>query len=199
MKAKLHASGFGATLGALAALALVACGQGADSTPESSSDTSDALNTVITCQQQAFACGQDAGPSGLAACQTGLQACLMSLFPGTGTPPGLPSFDAGTPPRLPDAGLPRLPTPPTTTPPRFDAGAPTPPMLPDAGVPADAQCLASLQACLLGGTTMPTTCASDAQTCLTAAMKARCDAQEAACTASGAPAQLCQAARAACH
>jgi hypothetical protein len=200
MNAKLHKSAFALSFGTLAAMAAVACGQGADpsSTELSSNSTSDALNTVITCQQQEAACGLDAGPTGFAACQKALQSCLMSLFPDAATLPTLPTlpeFDAALPtlpkpPALPDAGLPKLPTPP-----QFDAGLPTPP----AGtVPPEAACLDTLQTCLFSGTT-PTTCATDAQTCLTAAAKARCDAQEAECIASKAPAALCTAARMACH
>jgi hypothetical protein len=201
MNAKLHKPALASIFGALS-LAVVACGQGADpsSTEPSSESTTDALTTVVTCQQDAFACQRDAQvPTGLDACQKELQACLMSLFPAA---PSLPGFDGGVVvPKLPsfDAGLPKLPNPtpvPTITPPTLpDAGLPR---LPDAGVPADAQCLATLQSCLLGGT-MPTTCASDAQTCLTAAAKARCDAQEAQCVKSGAPAAVCQQLRMACR
>jgi hypothetical protein len=202
MNAKLHKAALASMFGGLV-VAATACGQGADpsSAEPSTSESTDALTTVVTCQQQAFTCQLDAAaPSGFDACQKELEACLMSLFPtqpgfDAGLPklPSPPSFDAGLP-KLPgfDAGLPK--------PPSFDAGLPKPPSPPsfDAGVPAEAQCLASLQSCLLGGTT-PTTCASDAQTCLTAAAKARCDAQEAECVQSGAPAALCQQARAACR
>src|ERR1019366_8531898 len=126
------------------AAVLAACGQAADpGSTESSSSSTDALNTVISCQTDAFSCAADAGRTGFASCLQGLPACLMSLFPSGGTPPTFPSFAAG------------LPTPPPVT-------------LPDGGAPSQPACLADLQKCLFGGTT-PTTCATDARTCLTAA------------------------------
>jgi hypothetical protein len=144
-------------------------------------------------------------------------------FPRLGLPPpfgdaGLPQLpplllpDAGfrLPPLLafPDAGLlPRLPPFP-------DAGAllppftpPTPPVLPglpDAGLPgapgglsAQLMCQVDLQNCLLSQTP-PTTCADNARTCLTAAAKAQCDAQEQSCLAAGIQQAVCTAQRQAC-
>jgi hypothetical protein len=190
------------------AAVLAACGQAADpGSTESSSSSTDALNTVIGCQTDAFSCEADAGRTGFASCQQGLQACLMSLFPGGGTPPTFPSFDAGFPTRPPppsfdagfpqppprfDAGLPR--------PPQFDGGRPTPPpvTLPDGGAPSQQGCLADLEKCLFSGTT-PTTCATDARTCLTAAAQARCDAQQKACVAAGLPTTVCDAQRMGCR
>jgi|HubBroStandDraft_6_1064221.scaffolds.fasta_scaffold298618_2 hypothetical protein len=208
----LHIAGI--VSAALAAGGLVACGQAAGpmSTPEPESST-DALNTVIGCQDQAFACAADAqAPSALPSCNSGLRACLASLIPDAGALPTLPAPPTLTLPTLPtfptlpgfDGGFPL----PIITPPafdaglpvrRFDAGVPVPPpvVLPDAGAPSQVNCLTDLQICL---TTTPdaTKCAADARTCLTAVDQARCDAQEAACTASGAPKVLCDAQRAAC-
>jgi hypothetical protein len=186
---------------ALAAAGLPACSQAADPGPTLESDgTSEALQTVIGCQTQAFACTADAqAPSGLTSCNSGLRACLASLLPDASGPlplpvPG-PAFDAGLRPpvlTLPafDAGLPFR---------NFDAGIPRPPppVLPDAGVSPLGACIADLLSCLT--TTFDVTkCGTDARACLTAADKSRCDAQQTACTASGAPKALCDAQRAAC-
>ena len=184
---------------------LLACGQADPGSALESDSTTDALNTVIGCQTQAFACAADAqAPSGATSCNTALRACLASLFPDAGALPTLPRFDGGL-------------TPPVLTPPAFDAGLPgrnldagvpvrpldagLPPAPPvvaaDAGAPSQVGCLVDLQTCLT--TTFDVTkCATDARACLTAADKARCDAQLAACTASGAPKVLCDAQRAAC-
>lgn len=181
---------------------LLACSQAADPGSTLESDgPSEALQTVIGCQTEAFACAAEAGaPAGLTSCNSGLRACLASLLPDAGPfpPPPVPRlpFDAGLRPPLPplpsfDAGLPF---------PRFDAGIPRPPppvVFPDAGVSPVAACVADLQKCL-STTFNVTTCAADARTCLTAADKARCDAQEAACTARGAPKAICDAQRAGC-
>jgi len=181
---------------------LLACGQAADPTstfgsgsPES---TTDALNTVIGCQAQAFACAADAqAPAGLTSCNGELRSCLASLVPDAG------GFTFPQPPRF-DGGF----QPPVLTPPAFDAGLPVrtfdagilqpPPLvLPDAGATSQQACLADLQMCLT--TTFDATkCATQARTCLTAVDQARCGAEQAACTASGAPKPLCDAERAAC-
>jgi hypothetical protein len=190
---------------ATAAGLLLACGQAADPGPtQGSESTTDALNTVIGCQTQAFACAADAqGPLAGSSCDSGFRACLASLLPDAGALPKLPLFDGGFPPvptppafdaglpiRTFDAGLPIRP---------FDAGLPTPPpiVVPDGGAPSEQACLVDLQTCL---TTTPdvATCATQVRTCLTAVDQSRCDAQEAACIATGAPKVLCDAQRAAC-
>ena len=182
---------------------LLACSQAADPGSTLESDgPSEALQTVIGCQTEAFACAADAqAPAGLTSCNSSLRSCLASLLPDAGPFPPLPilrlPFDAGLRPLLPplplfDAGLPPFP--------RFDAGIlrpPPPVVFPDAGVSPAAACIADLQKCLTT-TFNVMTCATDARTCLTAADKPRCDAQQAACTASGAPKALCDAQRAAC-
>jgi hypothetical protein len=190
-------------LGAWLLCGLSACGQGAEpQTSESTGSTTDALNGVLGCQAQAFACAADAAasPAAVTSCESDLRTCLMGLLPDAGTLPtlptlpGLPTRDAGLPTKPLDAGLPTKP---------LDAGLPTkpglpaPPTLPDAGLPAQTVCLLDLQSCLGAGTT-PTTCATAAQTCLTAAGQAQCDDQEKACLAAGVPAAACDAQRKAC-
>jgi hypothetical protein len=180
---------------------LLACGQANPTStfgPGSPDSTTDALNTVIGCQAQAFACATDAqAPAGLTSCNGELRSCLATLIPDAG------GFAFPQPPLL-DGGF----QPPVLTPPAFDAGLPVrtfdagllqppPVVFPDAGAASQQGCLADLQTCLT--TTFDVTkCATDARTCLTAADQARCDAQQAACTASGAPKPLCDAVRAAC-
>jgi hypothetical protein len=127
------------------AVSLFACAVSSQpQTSESTSSISEALNTIQSCQADAFACVQEAGVPGFATCSQALRSCLLSIVPAgldAGfTPPPLPSF---TPPALP-TGLPvptlptfdggfRLPTLPTGLPvptlPSFDAGF-TPPPLP---------------------------------------------------------------------
>ncbi len=220
----LHIAGI--VSAALTAGGLLACGQAAGpvSTLESES-TTDALNTVIGCQTQAFTCETGAqAASALPACNSGLRACLASLIPEAGALPMLPAPPTFTPPTFtpPTLTAPPLTLPtfprfdggfpfPVITPPAFDAGLPVrrfdaglpmlpvppPVVFPDAGASSQAACLTDLQVCL---TTTPdaTKCATEARTCLTAVSQARCDAQEATCTASGAPKALCDAQRAAC-
>jgi len=172
--------GLSTTAGAAwaAVVALCACGEGAAPAPsEPAGTTNEALNTVIACQQQEDACAADAGDvGGLLTCEKQLKQCLANLF-----------LEAGLP-QPPDAGWPPPPPPP------FDGGVP----IPDGGVPNAPACMASLQLCL-DTSTPPSTCASDAKTCLAAAASARCDAQESVCLAEGVPVAVCQAARQACH
>jgi hypothetical protein len=188
---------------------LSACAQGAEPEPsESTVSASAALSAVQTCQGQAFGCAADAqAPSALTACNQDLGACLISLLPDAGplpvpTLPAAPTLDAGFPrPTLPDAGLPMLPTAPPVLP-SLDAGLlpPPPPALPalDAGALSQASCFSALQQCLTSGTA-PTTCGTQAQTCLAAVVQSQCDAQQQACISANLPQAFCKAQRAVCQ
>ncbi len=198
MKLQLRSSSVFVLSTAVAAI-VSACGQAADpGATESSSSSSDALNTVVGCQNANRSCeATTKAPAGLAACRQELGACLMSLLPEGGSPPfEPPQLDAGFPPRpprptLPDAGLPDR---------GFDAGFPVPPpvIFPDAGVPPQSSCLEDLRSCLLSKTD-PATCATDARTCLTAAVSAQCDAEEKDCLARKIPQVVCDAQRRVCR
>jgi hypothetical protein len=187
---------------------LSACAQGADPDPsESTVSASAALSAVQTCQGEAFGCAADAqAPSALTVCNQDLGACLISLLPDAGpllapTLPAPPTLDAGFPrPTLPDAGL-MLPSAPPALP-LLDAGLlpPPPPALPtlDAGAGTQASCFSALQQCLTSGTA-PTSCGTQAQTCLAAVVQAQCDAQEQACISANLPQAFCKAQRAVCQ
>ncbi len=190
-----------------AATAVSACSQAADPEgTELSSGSTDALNTVISCQMTDQTCRTTAkSATDRAACQTDLESCLMSLLPDAGGLPPLepPRFDGGLlmrppPPPLtfPDAGLPRPPVR------GFDGGLPVlppPPVsIPDGGVLDQRRCLDDMQKCLLSKTD-PSTCATDARTCLTAVATAQCDDREKACLDAKLPQAFCDAQRKACR
>ena len=180
---------------------LLACGQ-ANPTSTSGSgspdSTTDALNTVIGCQAQAFACAADAqAPAGLTSCNGELRSCLATLVPDAGgfAFPQPPRLDGGSNLRSHAARVRRGPT-------RPDVRRGTAPAAAAGRFSRRRRCVATGLSCRIADcltTTFDVTkCATDARTCLTAADKARCDAQQAACTASGAPKPLCDAERAAC-
>src|SRR5580704_10739410 len=157
MSLKMSASSVFAFVAAAAAVS--ACTLAADPQgTESSSSSSDALNTVVGCQMADQTCRMAAKtPADDAACRQGLTSCLMSLFADAGRP-GFPPFpqrpddagfpfpqrpdDAGFPappqrPPFPDGGFPRPPVR------GFDGGLPVPPpvTIPDGGALDPQACL----------------------------------------------------------
>ena len=131
---------------------------------ERSATTSADLGAVQNCIAQSKSCVAAASTtSALSQCEQELKSCLDGLIAeagapslpafdaGAGLPPGF-SFDAGSLPSF-DASFPGLP----------DAALPTFPGS-EAGASASA-CIQDLETCLQSSTS-PTTCASQATTCL---------------------------------
>ena len=207
MSLKMRASSVFAFVSAAAVVS--ACTLAADPQgTESSSSSSDALDTVVGCQMADQTCRMAAKTAAEeTACRQGLSSCLMSIFSEAGRPElpqrpddaGLPMFpqrpdDAGFPmlPGRPDGGFQRPPIP------GFDGGPPMPPPVPDGGVLDQRACLDDLQRCLFSKTD-PMTCAADARACLAAAATAQCDDREKACVAAKLPQALCDAQRKNCR